>query len=65
MKQEVWIGGPQRCPNYRKRNRVRGIKFEVYPKERGSRYSWFLSTIDYSRMWGQYKSKRQIVIGGP
>ncbi len=35
MKQEVWIGGPQKSPNYRRWYWVRGIKSEVYPRERG------------------------------
>jgi hypothetical protein len=35
MKWKVWIGGPQKCPSYKKQSQVRGTKFEIYPRKRG------------------------------
>jgi len=35
MKWKVWTRGPQKRPNYRKQSPVKGIMFEIYPRERG------------------------------
>jgi hypothetical protein len=34
MKWKVWTRGPQKCPSYRKQSLVKGIMFEIYPRER-------------------------------
>lgn len=55
--------GSRETPRLQKKNPMRGIKFNVYLKEKG--YPCFPNAICYSRTSRSEKFKGQIIIDGP
>jgi hypothetical protein len=61
--EERWTRGPEKRLCYKKKYPMRGIKFNVYLKEKG--YPCFPNAICYSRTSRSEKFKGQIIIDGP